>query len=299
MKRGVIACLVAALGCTALPSQRGARGLYHDLRKKVEIREADDWVVDSLEVDDAVKAAMHSVCTAPPEAREELRLWLATQIASRGGSSESLYDEEGSLTREVKELRRLERVRLLLERTEDHAHECPYWIESDEDFAGLESDEGRLVFLLETRGGPALIFSDGQTAIGGGGGGALIPAYGVTRRFTLGIGFEAGADGLLPETDTGSRSFEAVASIGVPVLLRFTNISRVVDIEAAWRRRYGDVTRDGFRVAIGYGLTTPRLSAFMPYGVIWVGYGMFPAANGEPMEHSVWIGTRVGFDWDP
>lgn len=291
----LFACLV---GCTTLPNQRGARGLYHDLRKTVEIREADDWVVDSLEVDDATRAAMHSVCTAPPESREDLRLWLATQIDAGGGSSESLYDEEG-LSGDVKELRRLERVQALLERAEDHAHECPYWIERDEDFAGLESDEGRLVFLLETRGGPALLFSGGDVAIGGGGGGALIPAYGVSRRFTLGIGFEAGADGSLPETDTGSRSFEAVASIGVPVLFRITNISTVVDIEAEWRRRFGDETRDGFRIAIGYGLTTPRVSAFMPYGVIWVGYGMMPATSGLPTEHSIWLGTRVGFDWDP
>ncbi len=293
-----VAVVVLVAGCAALPEQRGARGLYHDLRKTVEIREADDWVVDSLEIDNATRAAMHSVCTAPPEAREDLRLWLSTQIAASGGPSEAQFDEEG-LTGDVKEVRRLERVLALLERTEDHAHECPYWIEQDEDFAGLESDEGRLVFLLETRGGPALLFSDGDVAIGGGGGGALIPAFGVSKRFTLGVGFEAGADGLLPETDSGTRSFEAVASIGVPLLMRFTNISRVVDIEASWRRRYGDVTRDGFRIAIGYGLTTPRVSAFMPYGLIWVGYGMFPAANGEAIEHSVWLGTRVGFDWDP
>ena len=298
MTRATVGLLFGMVGCVTLPAERGARGLYHDLRKTVEIREADDWVVDSMEIDTAARAAMHSVCSAPVEAREDLRLWLATQIELEGGSSEARFDDEG-LSRDVKELRRLERVLSLLERTERHAHECPYWIEQDEDFAGLESDEGRLVFLLETRGGPALLFSDGDVAIGGGGGGALIPAYGVSRRFTLGVGFEAGADGLLPETDTGSRSFEAVASIGVPVLFRLTNISRVVDIEVEWRRRYGDETRDGFRVAIGYGLTTPRVSAFMPYGLIWVGYGMFPPAHGLPTEHSIWLGTRVGFDWDP
>jgi hypothetical protein len=85
----------------------------------------------------------------------------------------------------------------------------------------------------------------------------------------------------------------------LPVLFRVRNMSRVVDVELAWTQRYDSPTRHGVRVGIGYGLTTPRVSAFMPYGVIWVGYGLTPAAHGEPTDHTIWLGTRVGFDWDP
>ncbi|MEM9068309.1 MAG: hypothetical protein AAGE52_07370 [Myxococcota bacterium] len=294
-----IALLLVASGCTPLPDARPARGLYHDLRKAVEFRESDDWVVDSLEIDDALSTVMRSVCSAEPEARETLQIWLASQIDANGGPSEARYREEGGITGSIRETRRLERVRLLLDYAEDHVHECPYWLEADPDFAGVQSDEGRFVVLVETRGGAAVLINEDDTAVGGGGGVRILPAVGITRRLTLALGYEAGADGLLLETMTGSRSFEASLAMAVPLILRITNVSRVVDIEVAGTARFANDDRFGLRVAVGYGLSTPRLSSFMPYGVIWIGYQVLPPAHGLPTEHSVWLGTRVGFDWDP
>ena len=43
--------LAAAAGCSPLPEQRAVRGLYQDLRKTVQFRESNDWVVDELEVE--------------------------------------------------------------------------------------------------------------------------------------------------------------------------------------------------------------------------------------------------------
>lgn len=295
---GVVLVSSVLLGCSPLPSQPAARGLYADLHRAVEFRESSDWVVDRLEVEHALEAVMESVCRSEPEAREDARLWIASEIEREGGASEGLYAQEG-LSRRVKRVRRMERVLTLLEAAEHAAGECPYWIEADGTFRGIESDEGRFVIFAETRGGGALLVTDGEVGIGGGGGGRLLLGRGFGPRLTLGVGFELGVDGRLPQTPEGRRTFEGVLASSVPLLVRFANMSRVVDLELAWTQRYDSPTRHGFRVGIGYGLTTPRVSGLKPYGVLWIGYGVTPPSRGEPADHTLWLGTRVGFDWDP
>lgn len=294
MRGLILAAVSLATGCASLPEDPGARGLYRDLRKSVEFRESDDWVVDDLEVDDALSGVMRSVCMAPPEAREDLDLWLAARIEERGGASEAQY--AGEMTGDLKETRRLERVRSLLAAAEDAASRCPYWLEAEEDFAGLEGDEGRFVVWLESRGGAALLLSGGDRGIGGGGGGRLLVGHGIGARLTLTLGAELAADGELPEEGGGRRSFRAVLAAAAPLVLRVTNHDRVLDLELAYTARFADPTRHGFRAGIGYGLTTPRVSRFMPYFVIWAGYQMMPATTADPTEHAIWLGTRVGFD---
>ncbi|MEZ4247324.1 MAG: hypothetical protein R3B99_03680 [Polyangiales bacterium] len=294
----ITAALALLVACTPMPEQRQARGLYADLYKAVEFRENNDWVIDRLEIQASLESVMESVCSTDREAREDVRIFIETEIAEAGGSSEELFRREG-LTRRVKAVRRMERVRAMLDTAEDAATECPYWLEPDERFAGLESDERRVVVLAETRGGGAMVVSDGDIALGGGGGGRILLAAGLGPRLTLGVGYEVGAEGRMPETPEGRRSFEGILASSVPVLLRVRDMSRIVDVEVAWTQRYDSPTRHGVRVGIGYGLTTPRVSAFMPYGVIWIGYGLTPAAHGEPTDHTLWLGTRVGFDWDP
>ncbi len=284
--------------CTPMPERRDARGLYADLYKAVDFRENNDWVVDRLEVEDSLESIMASVCATDRDAREDVRLFVGTQIAAEGGPSEALFRREG-LSRRVKSVRRMERVLVMLDAAEDAAVDCPYWLQPDADFAGVESDERRFVVLAETRGGGALVVSDRAVAVGGGGGARLLLGGGFGPRVTLGVGFELGVEGRLPENDVGRRSFEGILASSVPMVLRVRDMSRVVDVELAWTQRHDSPTRHGVRVGVGYGLTTPRVSAFMPYGVIWVGYGITPAAHGEPTDHTLWLGTRVGFDWDP
>ena len=147
-------------------------------------------------------------------------------------------------------------------------------------------------------GAGSLRVTDGTTGFGGGGGGGLLLAYG-TRRLTVGLGIEIGADGTLPETPDGGRSFEAVFASAVPLLLRFTDVSRVFDIELSYRTLFADQVRHGARINIGYGVTTPRVSDFMPYGLLWIGYEIFPGNGGATTEHAFLLGTRVGLNWDP
>ena len=290
---------VVLVACAPLPPQTASRGLYRDLRKTVEFRENDDWVVDDLEVSDSLRGVMRSICSTEEAAREDLQLWLATEIERRGGASRRQFERNGGLSRSIRETRRLERITELLRRGRDEARGCPYWLEPDRAFAGLEGDEGRFVFLLESRGGAALLFAEGEAAVGGGGGGRLFLGGGIGPRLTLAVGGEVAVDGELPEEPGGRRSFQAVLAAGAPILFRIANNDRVIDIEAAYTARFADQTRHGLRFAIGYGLTTPRVSSFMPYAVLWIGYRIVPAAHGLPNEHGILFGTRIGFDWDP
>lgn len=300
--------LLVAAGCTPLPPAQAPRGLYVDLRKAVILEEQEDWVVDRLEVADALEGVMGSVCASTRETREDLRAWIDTRIEAEAGPgmagapnpSRLLYERAGEMNGDIEDIRTLERVRLLLASAEDTATECPYWLEEDEEFAGRESDEARFVILAESLGGGALRVGGGTTEFGAGGGGRLMLGYGFSRRLTIALGGEIGASGTLPETDDGSRTFEAVAASAVPLLLRISDVSRHFDIELTWRTLYPEgPARHGMRIGLGYGLSTPRIAGFMPYALLWIGYELFPAQLGAPAEHAIIVGTRVGVDWDP
>ena len=314
----LVSCLV--VGCTPLPQTRPTRGLYVDLRKAVELQEQSDWVVDRLEVEDALEGVMASVCASTRDAREDLRSWLNDRIDAEAGHgaseqsspSEVLYRRDGKMSSRAEDVRTLERVRLMLDGAEDVARECPYWLDQETDFAGNESDERRFVVLAESIGAAALRVADGEIGVGGGGGGRVLLGYGVSARLTLALGIEVGASGTLPETDEGTRTFEAVASSAVPLLLRISDVSRHFDVELAWSTLYTEgATRHGLRVGLGYGLSTPRVASFMPYALLWVGYEVFapsssssssssaPRSRTDAVEHGILLGTRVGVNWDP
>lgn len=300
---GAVSACASFAGCATLPDAPRERGLYVDVRKAIDFEEQVDWVSDRLEVDAVLPTVMGSVCRTSAETRRNLIDWLDVQITAEGGPARELYEREGRRrTAAVKRVLTLERTRALLLRAHQLAgEECPFWLEEEEDFRGLQGDEGRLVVLLESMGGAALTFTDGQSAFGGGGVGRLLVAGGVSRRLTLGVGFGVGADGELPETETGGRSFEAVVAFQVPLLLRVNFISRVFDVEVdvTSRMRDGQLQTPGIRLALAYGLSAPRTASLMPYVLAWVGYEIVPGGRGDPTSHIIWLGTKVGFDWDP
>jgi hypothetical protein len=295
--------LVVFSACATLPETPRERGLYIDVRKVVEFEEEVEWTADRLEVDGVLPNVMGSVCRTSPETRRNVIDWLDAEIAAAGGPAAELYVREGrERTGDVKRVQTLERTRAVLLQAHQVAEaDCPFWLEEEPDFRGLQSDEGRFVFLLESMGGAAVTLTDGETAFGGGGVGRVLVAGGISRRLTLGVGFGVGADGDLPETETGGRSFEAVIAFQVPVVLRVNFISRVLDMEVdvTSRLRDGELQTPGIRFALGYGLSAPRTAGFMPYILAWVGYEVVPGRGANPTSHILWLGSKVGFDWDP
>ena len=71
-----------------------------------------------------------------------------------------------------------------------------------------------------------------------------------------------------------------------------------VEVDVTSRVREGSLQTPGIRFALGYGLSTPRQAGLMPYVLAWVGYEVVPQRNG-PTAHILWLGSKIGFDWDP
>jgi len=288
-------------GCATLPTGRSESALYVDVRKAVELRESTEWVVDRLEVEALAASAMRSACQADAPARERLLTWLDAEITRVGGPAEAAYrrDRDADIDASLS----LERVRAVVRYADEHAHECPFWLIPEPDFAGVQSDAYRLVLLGESVGGGGMIVSGGRARLGGGGGGRLTLAVGVNQRITLGVGAEIGGIGSFGNEDaTGGRSLVARFTAAVPLLLRITNVSRLIDFEIAATARWSSSDLrlpPGVRGAIGYGLTTVRVGPFMPTAVAYISYEYLPPGDGFGAEHLILLGTKVGLDFDP
>jgi hypothetical protein len=297
--------LTAALAsaCATLPDPPVQRALYVDLRKAVELSDDTGWVVDRVQLEANAEDAMRSACQVAASERDDLDAWISGQLALGGGSAAELYRKHDRDLGAAADALALERTRALLRYAQAHAAEdCPFWLEPDEEFRGVQTDDGRFVLLAETQGFGAVIVESGEAGLGGGGGGRLLLARGFGPRLTLGVGGEVGGTGAFVEDEEGKRGIETTFTAGVPLLLRVSSFARIFDFEAAARFRVdpGDaLPPPGVRVSFGVGISTMRSSAFMPYGLLWLGYEHHPAFRDDPADHSVLVGTRVGVDWGP
>jgi hypothetical protein len=295
--------LGTASACAALPHEAVTRGLYVDLRKAVELSADTGWVVDRVQLDGNADSAMQSLCQVAPASRQQLEAWLGARIAAQGGSAEQVYERHGRDMNAISELLALERTRMLLRYAQARADEdCPFWLRPDRAFKGVQGDADRLILLAETRGFGAVVLQDGEGAIGGGGAGRLLVGHGVNPQLTLAIGGEVGGTGAFVAQPNGSRNLETRFTAALPLLLRISRFSRLIDFEAAPVVRLvgdGDSLTPGARFSIGFGISAMRSSVFMPYGLVWLGYEHHLASDGSSSDDAVQIGTRVGVDWDP
>src|SRR5688572_20504865 len=163
--RGVLALLaVTGIGCGATPPRTAERALYLDLRKIVELQESTDWVVDRLEIEEVSPQVMRSVCQVEAPARARLISWLDRRIGEEGGPAEEAWRREGRDLGAISGLLRLERIRLVLGWAHANADaDCPFWLETDPHFAGLQIDDARFVLLAESLGSGALFFRGSET----------------------------------------------------------------------------------------------------------------------------------------
>jgi hypothetical protein len=290
-----------ASGCSALPSGQASRALYIDARKVVELGEQLEWVIDEYEIAEALPEVVPSVCETPEEDRLALMRWLDRRIAEEGGSAEAVYHANGRDIDAATDVLRLERIRALLLKAEEEAERtCPFWLEPDPEFEGAQNLDSTTI-IGESVGSGGLIIQNGEVGVGGGGGGRLLLSYGFASRVTIATGLELGASAAFPEDEAGNRTLQAQFGGAVPILFRFWDRLSLVDLEAALAFRYvnDSIGTPGFRVSAGYGLSSLRISRFMPYVVVWVGYEFQPEREGFGTQHSILVGTRVGINWDP
>jgi len=295
--------LAACSACATLPDAPAQRALYVDLRKAVELSNDTGWVVDRVQLEGNAEHAMRSACQVAPFERDDLDAWISGQLALEGGSARDVYLKHGHDLGAASEALALERTRSLLRYAQEHAGEdCPFWLEPDPEFRGVQTDDGRFVALAETFGYGSAVIERGIGGFGGGGGGRLLLARGFGPRITVGVGAEVGGTGAFVKNDDGKRGIDTTFTAGFPVLLRILNYSRIFDLEAAPVLRVdpgNPLPPPGVRVSLGAGLDTLRSSAFMPYGLLWAGYEYHPGFHGNPPDHSIHVGTRVGVDWAP
>ncbi|MCS6800157.1 MAG: hypothetical protein NZ898_16825 [Myxococcota bacterium] len=301
MYRACLAPLVLA-GCTPLPSETAARGLYSDARKIVELRAAADWVSDRVEIEEASTSLLRSACLSPEQTHLETLRWVEARLANEADSLRARWLAAGRDLEAVGEALTLERVAAVLRRSAERVQdgECPFWLEPDPAFAGVHGDEGRLVVWFESGGGAALLLGSGRAALGGGGGARALLGHGAGARATLAAGVELGAVAAFPEDARGTRTVAATLAGAVPLVLRMRDGLRVLDVEAAatLRWRSARIEGPGIRTTVGIGFSTLRTRGLMPHALLWLGHEWFAAADGSA-EHALRVGTRVGLDWDP
>ncbi len=299
---GVMLALVA--GCATLPKEPAQRALYADIRQIVDTEQRIGWLVDSYEIQEHASMAFQSVCQVEEETRLGLLDWFDRRIEAEGGPAEEAYERAGRDLGAIDELLTLERMRLLLEHTDERADEqCAFWWEPDSEFAGVQTDTARFVILAESIGGLLMLVTTSGVAFGGGGGFRLLPGYGITDRLTLAAGIELGGTGTLAfdADEEGNQSFTARPYGAVPILLRLHDDTWVYDFEVAALAQYSNkqVSPPGFRVAFGIGIGSTRIAGLMPIGVGILGYELMPAFADLPMTHTIRVGTRVGLNYDP
>jgi hypothetical protein len=295
----VLAC-AALIGCAAVPEASPSRALYLDLRRVVESKQRVDWVLDRREIEDATPTALISVCQVTPDVRAETADWISGRLLAEGGSAREVYTRAGNDLDAAYEALTLERTLTLLNHVTATAdQDCPFWLTPDPTFNGVHSSSDRFALILESRGQAGLFILDDTVAFGGGGGGRVLPAWGVNSAFTWAMGLEFGGSGLV--SAGAEQEIDAIISTAVPMLFRWYNLSRVYDVEVAAVSFF--TTEDvsllpGGRISFGTGLSTPRVGAFMPTGVLQISYEVHPPRGVFPTAHVIAIGTRLGFEID-
>lgn len=297
-------CTATAMGCVSLPEPPPERALYVDLRSIIQTRARIDWVVDRDELVEASSAIMNTICRTPTPVRRSLYAWLNEQLVLEGGSAKAIYDANGGDLSAAREALTLERVRAALDFADTRVEkDCPFWLQPEPDFDGVQSNTHRFVVLAESMGSAQLVMQDGVVDLGGGGLGRIMPAWGITDRITLAFGLELGVASTFPKTDEGSRSVKPVIAGGIPAILRVHDGTFRYDLEMsavgrATRNEF-DGLRYGGRVAVGAGVATLRIAGVMPYVMAWAGYEYLLPGAGQSETHVVRAGSRVGFNWDP
>jgi hypothetical protein len=298
-----LVCLCLVAGCGARPPGTAETSLYDDLRAAVDSRERLDWMVDRVEIDAIAKDILRSVCQTPTDARRRLRAWLARRIEAAGGPAREQMRRDGVSLDRVGGVLTLERVAMALDYGLAHAAtDCPFWLRPREDFTGVQTDDGRLVVLLESLGGFQAVLHRGDLNVGGVGGGRLLPAWGLAHDLTLALGGEVGVASTFPREGDG-RQVKPVLTAAAPVLLRFAFDTWRLDAEvAATARALDDHLSDptlGARASLGLGFSALRIASTMPYAGLWLGYERLAPFLDRGAVQYFMLGTRIGLNWDP
>ena len=299
-------CVVVVLGlagCMRIPEKSSTQALFVDLRKTEQLSEDAGWTIDRLELEDNLETALRSVCLANEETRQDLAEFLEREIDALGGSAELQYAKNGGDIDELSDVLSLERTAMLLELAREHAAEdCPFYMQPQPDFSGVENDLERLTVWVESQGFGAVLFERGSAALSGGGALRILLGHNLSARWTLAVGGEFGANGTLTGNKGAADQLDTALIAATPVVLRLTDLSRIFDLEVTPVVRFNQgekVLPPGVRTTIGGGLAGLRAGGFTPYLIVYAGVEWHASQPGVPSSTSLRAGTRFGVDFDP
>jgi hypothetical protein len=295
-----ICALLIACGRRPAPVNPSERALFRDLERQVTINAATGWGVDRLEISSMLETALDSVCRVEPLARRQLATWLDSEISRLGGPVDVAWRERGRKLRKVGDLLVLTRVKLLLQRADEVANECPFWLEPEPVFRGRQISAGRFQ-LVFGGGGKGIVQREGNDVdVLAGGAGRLM--FG--RVFQDGdgayVGLEIGGSAAFPKDEFGNRStIELAADFVAPIVYRRTFTNSYAEFEAGWigrstERDWGDVN-NGVHLGVAFGGRALRARFLFP-GVVF-GMSWERLFEGEDIT-MLKVGIRVSLDLD-
>lgn len=278
----------------------GARSLLSDIARIVASQEVEEWFSDREAVRGIEVHALASVCRATPEARAWALAGLRKHHAEVG-DAQKLFEQDGHVSNRVETALTTHRQLLLLEAALARAAECPFWIEPEPGFAGLQSDRKRLTISIESGGNVQFRRTLSHWTFGGGGGGRLLFGYGLDGRSSVLFGPEFGGGAML-RPGTNASQFVINYFPAVPVLLRKRHLTFHYDVEIAPVALFqADNTRVSYGARFGgsFAFTALRRRNVLPWAGLAVAYEYYFEGGGRAPTHFFRGGLRFGLPWDP
>lgn len=299
--------LVSACAPT-LPHSPVERALIRDVLRVVEAKEQTGWSFDHIAIESVIPDALESACRVSPSERSLALDWIEAEIEKGGGSPARLFRSNGGDLDAVEPLLLLTRARSVMVRSNDLIDKgvCPFWMEEQPQFRGLQGFRGRFLFVAEGGGRFVVGTEGGQFGLGGGGALRLLLGYGISHRMTLLTGIETGGAGRFTEFVIGER-FEVPELLifgAIPLLVRFHQLSIFYEVEAAPLFYFNQSANDaraqlGGRIGVGIGVSRLRVKNLTPSVTFSVNYDLIPAQNGAPPVHQFAAGLRASFALSP
>ncbi|MEO8705839.1 MAG: hypothetical protein ABI867_37760 [Kofleriaceae bacterium] len=297
----LVVCALAACGRRPAPAQPSERALFRDLERQVTVNATTGWGVDRVELEGMLETALDSVCRVDPLARRTLRAWLDGELVRLGGPVEVAYKQRGKKLRRVDDLLVVTRVRMLLDRAEQLAGECPFWLEPEIPFRGRQISEHKFQLSFGGGGKGIAVMQGDRTDVSAGGAGRLLLGRMLADGHGVYAGLEVGGNATFPKDAMGTRSsIELAADFVAPIVYRRTFTSSYAEIEGGWlgrstERDWGAVEH-GVHVGVAFGARALRTRFVFPGVAFGLSYERLFVA-GDDLE-MLKLGARVALDLD-
>jgi hypothetical protein len=248
---------------------------------------------------------LRSACRVDAPVRAAGLAWLDAEVARRGGEPAEAWRRAGKDLDKIGDLLLFTRTRLVLARADEwvRAGKCPFWMEPDVRFDGIQVVARRWILGAEAGGRFVIGSESGVFGYGGGGGGRVLVGYGLSERHSLFVGLEGGGSARFTNAPIGEAFAlpDLLGVFAVPVVGRRTfALSGFVEAEAgpmAFLNQVEGRIEPGVRAGLGIGGAYLRLKrGLLPRFTFAIALDHAPGFGGGATITQASAGLRAGFD---